>query len=245
MSFDEKLAEGSAKAPGSSETVDFRASIVLATARKDLRSELRAGVFVSQILPFALLVLILFAFALDPDRGVLRRVSPGLIWVTVLFSALLAARRSRGIETESGAEDVLSLLAVDFKGVFVGKVLAMWIELCVLVAALLVGAVVFYEADFSGFWLLGVSGLLASAGLAACSVVYSVLAGGVRGGESLLPVLLLPVAVPILLGATRSWEAGIGGYQGEGWASVLLLGIFALINWVAGAYAYAALVEES
>ena len=50
-------------------------------AGKDLRIEARSRVTAQQILPFGLIVLLLFAFALDPDRGILRRVAPGLFWV--------------------------------------------------------------------------------------------------------------------------------------------------------------------
>ena len=59
-------------------------------AGKDLRIEVRSRVATNQVAPFAVLVLILFAFALDPDRGVLARAAAGLFWVAVLFSALLA-----------------------------------------------------------------------------------------------------------------------------------------------------------
>src|SRR5690349_8812185 len=61
---------------------------------KDLRLEWRSRVTVSQILPFALLVLILFAFALDPDRRILEEATPGLFWLAVLFSMLLAIQRA-------------------------------------------------------------------------------------------------------------------------------------------------------
>src|SRR5205823_6195943 len=63
-------------------------------AGKDLRIELRSRVATNQVGPFALLVLILFAFALDPDRGVLGQSAAGLFWVAVLFCALLAIQRS-------------------------------------------------------------------------------------------------------------------------------------------------------
>src|SRR6195256_415941 len=63
-------------------------------AGKDLRLEWRSRVTTNQIVPFALLVLILFAFALDPDRGILTRATAGLYWVAVLFSGLLALQRA-------------------------------------------------------------------------------------------------------------------------------------------------------
>jgi heme exporter protein B len=65
---------------------------VLLVTRKDLRIEARSRVTVQQILPFGLVVLLLFAFALDPDRGVLQRVAPGLFWVTVLLASLARLR---------------------------------------------------------------------------------------------------------------------------------------------------------
>src|SRR5207344_258103 len=78
-------------------------------AGKDLRIEARARVISQQILPFGLIVLLLFAFALDPDRGVLERVAPGLFWVTVLLASLLGISRAFALEAENGARDGLRL----------------------------------------------------------------------------------------------------------------------------------------
>jgi heme exporter protein B len=62
----------------------------LLVAGKDLRLEWRSRVTTNQVVPFALLVLLLFGFALDADKPVLDRTTPGLFWLTVLFSSLLA-----------------------------------------------------------------------------------------------------------------------------------------------------------
>ena len=72
-------------------------------AAKDLRVELRSRVLVNQLLPFAFLVLLLFAFALDPDSGVLARATAGLFWVAVLFCALLAVQRAFTLEAADGS----------------------------------------------------------------------------------------------------------------------------------------------
>ncbi|MFZ9544450.1 MAG: Bax inhibitor-1 family protein, partial [Hylemonella sp.] len=85
------------------------------------------------------IVLLLFAFALDPDRGVLRRVAPGLFWVTVLLSALLAISRSFGIESENAARDGLRLAGLDPSSVFLGKALALAVELAVFEVLLTAG----------------------------------------------------------------------------------------------------------
>jgi len=79
----------------------FHDAVVI--AGKDLRLEWRSRVTTNQIAPFALLVLILFAFALDPDRGVLGRASSGLYWLAVVFCAVLAVQRGATIEATDRA----------------------------------------------------------------------------------------------------------------------------------------------
>src|SRR5205807_3389056 len=89
-------------------------------AGKDLRIEARSRVTTNQVAPFAILVLVLFAFALDPDRGVLVKATAGLFWVAVLFSSLLSVQRSFAIEASDGARDGLRLSGLDPAGIFLG-----------------------------------------------------------------------------------------------------------------------------
>src|SRR5688572_27680468 len=90
-------------------------------ATKDVRIEVRSKVAIGQIVPFALTVILLFAFALDPDRGVLARAASGLFWVAVLLSSVLAVQRSFGIEASGNARDGLRLSGVDPLSIFIGK----------------------------------------------------------------------------------------------------------------------------
>src|SRR5213594_3371279 len=108
-------------------------------AGKDLRIEARSRVATNQVAPFAVLVLILFAFALDPDRGVLARAAAGLFWLAVLFSALLA------IQAADGARDGLRLSGLDPAGIFLGKAGAVAAQLAALEVLLGVGVVVLYD----------------------------------------------------------------------------------------------------
>src|SRR6476469_436424 len=87
-------------------------------AGKDLRLEWRSRVTTNQIAPFALLVLILFAFALDPDRGILARATSGLFWVAVLFSGLLAIQRAFAVEAADGNRDALRMSGLNPSGIF-------------------------------------------------------------------------------------------------------------------------------
>src|SRR3546814_888318 len=101
-------------------------------AGKDLRIELRSQVTTQQVAPFSILVLILFAVALDPDRGFLARASAGLFWVAVLFSALLAIQRAFTIESADGGRDALRSSGLDPAGIFLGKAAAIALQLVVL-----------------------------------------------------------------------------------------------------------------
>ena len=212
---------------------------------RDLRIERRSRVVTNQVLPFALLVLMLFAFALDPDRGVLARAAAGLFWVAVLFSALLAIQRSFALEASDEARDGLRLSGLDPAGIFLGKALAVAVQLVLLQVVLTIGVAVLYGSELDGPVLLAVTCLLATAGLAAAGTVYGVIAAGLRVRETLLPLLVLPVMAPVLLAATRAWEAGLAGVPGEGWSWMRILGVFAVVYVGVGVTAFGALLEDA
>ena len=214
-------------------------------AGKDLRIELRSRVATNQVTPFAVLVLILFAFALDPDRGVLGQAAAGLFWIAVLFCALLAIQRSFSVEAADGARDSLRLSGLDPAAIFLGKASAIAAELVALELVLGAGVVVLYNRALHGPLLLVVTCVLATAGLAAAGTLYGALAAGLRVRETLLPLLLLPVVAPVLLAATRASEAALGGSPADGWPWVRLLGVFAVIYVAFGVIAFGPLLEES
>jgi heme exporter protein B len=211
---------------------------------KDLRIERRARVATNQVAPFAILVLVLFAFALDPDRGILERATAGLFWVAVLLSTVLAVQRAYALETTDGLADALRLSGIEPAAVFLGKTAALVLQLLVLEAILLVGVAVLYTVDLSGPALLAVTCLAATLGLAAAGSLYGVLAAGLRVRETLLPLLLLPVVAPVLIGATRAFESALQGTPGEGWPWCGLLAIFAAIYVAFGMLAFGSLMEE-
>ena len=213
-------------------------------AGKDLRIEARSRVTANQIAPFAVLVLVLFAFALEPDRGLLTRAAAGLFWLAVTFSALLAIQRSFALESADGGRDGLRLSGLDPAGIFFGKAVAVAVELLALEVLLGVGVVLLYDAPLRGAVLLGLTCLAATAGLAAAGTVYGVLAAGVRVKETLLPLLLLPIVAPVVLAATRASEAALGQATADGWPWVRLLGVFAVVYAAVGALAFGPLLED-
>lgn len=217
----------------------------LTLAAKDLRIEARSHVGRTQVVPFAVVVVVLFGLALDPDRGLLTRAAPGLLWVTVLLAALLATQRSQAIESTDRALDQLRVSGVDPASVFIGKAAALCLQLLVVVAALAIGVVVLYGAVLASPVLLIVSAVIATAGLALAGTLYGAVAAGLRVRETLVPLLVLPVVAPVLLGATRAWEAGVGLAVSDGWPWVRLLFAFMVVFGAAGVLAFGALLEDA
>lgn len=214
-------------------------------AGKDLRIEWRSRVTLNQVAPYALLVLLLFGFAFDQDRGLLTKAAPGLFWLAVLLSSLLAVQRSFSVESVDGARDGLRMAGLDPAGVFLGKVAAVAGELLLLEVILLVGVVALFGVSLHGAVLLLVSALAATAGLAAAGTLYGVMAAGLRVRETLLPLLILPVVAPVLLGATQAWRSALGLSGDSGWRWLALLVSFAAIYLVLGLFAFGPLLEES
>ena len=217
-------------------------------ASKDLRIELRSRVVTNQVIPFAALVMILFAFALDSD-AVLERVAPGLVWLATIFSVLFIVARSFALETADGAPEALRAAGVDPMGIFLGKTLALATQLIALEAVLVGASVVLYRADVSasGGVLLVTTAVLATVGLASVGTLYGGLAAGAKGRETLLPLLLLPVVAPVLIGATRATESAFGtnGIDvSEGWPWLGLLALFAVLFSVVGTVAFGPLVDD-
>jgi heme exporter protein B len=212
---------------------------------KDLRIEARSRVALSQILPFGLIVILLFAFALDPDRGILARVAPGLFWIAVLLAALMAIGRAFATEEQHNARDGLRLAGLDGAAIFLGKAAAIALELLALEVVLGLGVVLLYDVSVHGIGIIVATALAATIGLAATGTLYGVLAAGLRLRETLLPLLLLPVLAPVMLGATRAFEDGLEGAPGDAWPWVALLGIFAVLYTGIGVLAFGSLWEEA
>jgi len=222
--------------------------VALLVAGKDLRIERRSRVVTNQIVPFAAVTMVMFAFALDADV-VLQRVAPGLVWLATLFSMLVLVQRAYAIETDDGGLDALRVAGVDPAALFLGKALALAVQLAVLEVILLGTAVVLYGAEIrlEGGVLLVTTLITATCGLAVVGTLYGGLAAGFRGRETLLPLLVLPVVAPVLIGATRAVESALGtagAVVSEGWPWVGLLTVFAVAFGVGGTLAFGPLIDE-
>lgn len=217
----------------------------LLVAGKDLRIELRSRVALWQVVPFAVLVLVLCAFALGPGTSALRSAAPGLFWLAVLFSTVLTTQRSFAVEGGEGTRDGLRLSGIDPGGIFLGKAAAVAVQLAVLQVVLWVGLTLLFGVHVRTAWLAVVACLLATVGLASAGVLYGALSAGLRVRETLLPLLVLPVLAPVLIAGSRVWSAALSGAVGAGASWLRVLAPFAAVYLVIGVVLYGPLQEAA
>ena len=213
-------------------------------ARKDLVIEVRGRHALGTLLPFAATVLISFGFAFGPGRDVLDRVAPGLLWMAVLFSAVIASRRAYQIETEDGALDGLLLAPIDKAAVFLGKAVAVTLELLALVLAVLVLVVVLFDLSVASPLLMVAAFVLGVVGLAAVGSLFGVVAESARTREAIFPMLVLPLVAPVLIAGVRANELAAAGRSSEVLSWLGLLAAFDVVFLSVGVLVFGYLLED-
>lgn len=180
---------------------------------KDLKIEMRTRDAVSAAFVFAILVLVVFNFALGGDTPEMRRLAAGFFWVAFAFSGTLALNRSAAIERESGAGRAMALAPVDAGGIYLGKFFANTIFLAATQLAVLPLFVIFFDVTVApgrAGWLAA-SFILGAIGFAAPGTLFSVVAANTRMRELMLPLLFIPVSVPALIAAVETTSFALGG----------------------------------
>jgi len=220
-----------------------RQSLVIAT--KDLTIELRSKERLLSMLTFAVLVAVVFTFSLDPtvqSRG----IAGAMIWVTILFAGMLGLGRSFSLEREQDAMVGVLLTPVGRGALFFGKFLA---NLALLSGATLVVyliyALFFQLSMFSAApGLAGVT-LLAIVGFLALGTLFSAIAASTRLGDTLLPIVLLPLLIPVVFfGATAVQRLLLGRPFEEIAGSVRMLAAFDLLFLFVCTTLFGKVVEE-
>ena len=178
---------------------------ILTVAGKDLRQELRSRAATVATVFFASTVLVILAFALGPNRAALENAAPGVLWVALAFAGVISAAQSYQSELEEGAFEQLLMYPIPRASIFLGKLLANWLYMTLLGALLLPATATFFGLQLGANWpWLVLTVLLGTLGFALIATFYAALTANLRARESLLPVLMFPVVVPIMLAAVRA-----------------------------------------
>ena len=205
---------------------------VAVLTRKDLLLELRSRETVPAMLLFVVAALVIFHFAVpeDLEPGTEEVVAKGLLWIAVLFTALLGLGRAFASEREQGVLDGLVLAPADRSAIWLSKSLSV-IAFLLLMEAVALPAFALFYTTVDGPTVAAV--LLADIGIACVGSLLSAMALASKTRELILPLLFLPLAVPIIV-------AGVGASIDDPGRFLGFLGlydaIFAIISWAAFDY---------
>lgn len=198
-------------------------------ARKDLRAELRAKEVVGTMLAFSVLSVVVFGLAFDGRVPRPELIVPGVLWVVVLFTGLLGLNRSFGAEADRSSLPALLLAPVDRSAIYFGKLIASLVFLLLTELILLPTILILFDTNLLRVWIL-VGLFLGTVGYVSVGTLFAAMATSSRARESLLPIMLLPLMVPIFvagLGLTSSVLDGNTFADFQHW--VLMLGVYDLI----------------
>lgn len=218
---------------------------LLAALRKELMLQWRTRAQLLAIFVFGASALLLFSFAIGPDTSALRQHAAGFLWLGLLLSSTLSLAESFQSEMEQRAFEGLLLLPVEPPALFYAKALSNWLQLVLLGIGLVPIMVVLYDAgtmEVGG--LVGVI-VLGSAGLAAPGTLYAAMTSQARARQTLLPLLLFPLVVPVLLAAVKATSLLIlGDPMGQARPWTFLLLAFGAIHWSLGGLLFGRVVED-
>jgi heme exporter protein B len=178
-------------------------SAIQAVIWKDLTAEWRTRENLSAMLVFALLVILIFNFALDLDIQAQESLSAGVLWTTFIFAGTIGLNRSLAVEKDRGCLDGLLLAPVDRSVIYFGKAIGNLIfMLLVEIIVLPVYSFLYQVPVFQPGFLLVV--LLGSIGYVAVGTLLATMVIQVRTRDILLPILLFPLTLPVIIAAVKA-----------------------------------------
>ncbi len=216
---------------------------VLAILRKDVRIEFRTREATTAMIVFAVMAIVMFNFALRLRVDSLRPLVPGVLWVILIFAGTLGLGRSMASEHTNQCMDGLLLAPCDRSAIFVGKAVAnalFTLAIALIVAPLM--AILFDESMLQMGVLLTV--VLGVVGYSGAGTLIATMAASTRAREVFLPILLFPLALPLVVAAvvvTSGFLDRLPFEQFGAWLGIVVA--FLVVFWTAGTLLYEFIVE--
>ncbi|HVO43423.1 MAG TPA: heme exporter protein CcmB [Aggregatilineales bacterium] len=179
---------------------------IYAIVMKDLRAELRSRQVINATGLFALIATMVFYFTLSGRPDVRLAALPAVLWVIVVFAGTLGLARSLALEHDRGTLDGLLLAPIDRVALYYGKLLSTWLFSLIVSIIVSFALMILFNADLiSAAW--GVVLLFGTGGFAAVGTLIGTMTVGARGRETTLPILILPIALPIIMASVNASSA--------------------------------------
>ncbi len=217
-----------------------------AIAWKDLLLELRTRERVVAMGAFAVLAAVLFNYSID--RTVVRPqdIGAGLIWMTIVFGGLLGVGRTFHLEAEDGALQGVLMSPVPKDAIFLGKTLSNFVLLYIVSLLVVAVFMLFFGMELgTSPPMLALALALGALGFVALGTLFAAVSSGTRMGETLLPILLFPLLIPVIVfGAGATGRLLSGRPVSEVVGNIRMLAAFALMAVAAGSVLFRFVVED-
>jgi heme exporter protein B len=218
---------------------------VIGALRKEMLLQWRSRAQATAAFIFGSTSLLLFSFGIGPNSEALRTFSAGFLWLGLLLSSTLTLADSFHAETENRALEGLLLAGANPRAIYYGKAVANWIQLTLLGIALTPVMVVLYDAGTTRLGMLLLVIVLGGAGISAPGTLYAAMTSQLPARQTLLPLLLFPLVVPVLLASVKATSLVIlGDPMGQAGSWVGLLFAFNAIYWSLCGLLFGRVVEE-
>ena len=212
--------------------------------RKDFLLEIRSKDVVLPVFIFSFLVVVTFNFALQSTPNTANLVVPGILWVSILFGAIVGFGRMFLSESEQGAFQGLLTAPIGRDVIFFGKVISNVLFLLLIELILLPILVILFNVTLSPLYMLYVS-IPTLIGISLSGMLFAAISMNMRAKEVMLPILFLPVVVPIILGAVESTYGVMNGNNLDYFLKwIVLMIVFDLIYSVLGPVSFTVIVED-
>ena len=217
-----------------------------ALLRKDILIELKSRETIISMMLFSLLVILMFNFAFEADSETIKKISPGLLWITFLFFGVLGLNRSFTLEKENDSLQGTLLAPVDRSVIYLGKFLSNLLFIILVELISLPLFTLFLNVDLlSRIGALLPIIFLGSIGFISVGTLFSAMAVNTKMREIMLPLLLYPVTTPAFIAATKCTSAILRDRPLEtysNWLNMLIL--FDLVFFVISFLIFEFVVEE-
>ena len=178
-------------------------AVIWAIGRKDLLLETRNKDVIIAGSVFALLVLMIFTFAIDINQVNAKLTGPGILWASIAFAGVTGLNRAFALELEGNTLEALMLAPISRDLIYAGKMFGNFLFITAAqIIVIPIFAVLFNLTVLR--WEMLVVSLLTTIGFSAIGTLFAAMTIRVRAREVMLPLLFLPVVTPLIMAAVES-----------------------------------------
>jgi heme exporter protein B len=172
---------------------------------KDLLSEMRSRENISSMFFFALIVILIFSFSFSMDQQTARELMPGIMWVAFVFTGIIGLGKSFTAELQNDCLENLQMNPIPRGAIYLGKLASNLLFMLIVEMILFPLFVIFFNLDvFEKIPLFVVILITGTWGVSAVGTLFSAMTVQIRAREVMLPILLLPLIVPVMIGAVEA-----------------------------------------